>query len=96
MPQSVTTITDGDQNVGSAIDADGHSFIRGAIVAVDLGDGTALIGIVGEKVAGGLFEVVLEDEDGHRGSGVFRLDQLKRLSGAFLKYSVRRPSYLIQ
>jgi hypothetical protein len=51
---------------------------RGSVVAVEVDDATFLLGTVGEKVAGGLFEVVLEI-DGALVSGVFRMSQLMRL-----------------
>lgn len=45
---------------------------RGSIVAVPLGKSDIALGIIGEKVAGGLFEVILAGGI----SGVFRLDEL--------------------
>lgn len=48
-------------------------------VAVFLDDGKLAIGKLGEKVAGGLFEVVLE-KNGREVSAIFRLDELLFIS----------------
>ena len=54
-------------------------FGRGSLVAVLL-DRQSMIGEVGEKVAGGLFEIIFTI-DNTQFSGVFRMDELQPVCG---------------
>jgi hypothetical protein len=46
-----------------------QSPMRGSVVAVVMDNSASFLGTVAEKVAGGLFEVVFEDENGETLSG---------------------------
>jgi len=54
-------------------------FSRGSLVAVQL-DGHLMVGEIGEKVAGGLYEIIFTVNDTPH-SGVFRMDEMLSVSG---------------
>jgi hypothetical protein len=57
-----------------------HPFARGSLVKVDV-DGSTMVGTIGDKVCGGLFEVIFVVANTHV-SSVFRMHELQPVNGS--------------
>jgi hypothetical protein len=56
--------------------------VRGSIVAILGPDGTIAIGVIEEKVVGGVFAVRCNDVDGEERVAIFRMEELRLISSA--------------